>query len=104
MVKVDFNNPMAFIDTSMSVRPLALDPMDFDKRERVLINRVVPATVLQSNTNNMRFLLYYMKYTWTPQLMPILAAYRYFSWITNNYERFIRIFTNLSTNTTFTAM
>lgn len=87
IVKFQFCNPLAFINTSISVNPLALDPTDFSRKERILKNRVKPGDVLQSNTENMKFVLFYTKYVWVPQLNPVLAGYRYYNWITNNYEK-----------------
>lgn len=49
IVKFEFNNPLAFINTSLSVRPLAMDPMDFGHNERILLNRVNTRDILQSN-------------------------------------------------------
>lgn len=97
-MKFEFNNPLAFINTSLSVRPLALDPMDFGHNERILINRVNTRDILQSNLNNTRHVLYYTRYAWVPILQPILANYKQYTWSTNNYERFYKMFENLSLN------
>ena len=87
IVKFQFNNPLAFVNTSISINPLALDPTDYSKKERVLINRVKPEDVIYSNFNNLRFILFYLKYVWVPQLNPVLAGYRYYNWVTDNYEK-----------------
>lgn len=87
IVRFQFCNPLAFINTSISVNPLAIDPLDFSRKERILKNRVKVSDVIQSNTNNMKFVLFYMKYVWVPHLNPILAGYKYYNWITNNYEK-----------------
>lgn len=87
IVKFQFNNPLAFINTSISINPLALDPTDYSKKERILVNRVKVDDVIYSNINNMRFILFYLKYVWVPQLNPVLAGYRYYNWVTDNYEK-----------------
>lgn len=46
LIKFDFNNIYPFIDTSISVRPLAMDPLDYGHKERILINRVNQRDVL----------------------------------------------------------
>jgi len=45
-----------------------------------------------------------MKYAWVPQLIPILGGYKYYSWVTNNYERFLKIVTGVNPNTTITIV
>lgn len=45
-------NPIGFISTSVAVKPQALDPLDFNKNERVLINRIDPYETYQTNKNN----------------------------------------------------
>lgn len=90
IVRFQFCNPLAFINTSISVNPLALDPTDYSRRERILKNRVKTQDIIFSNTNNMKFVLFYMKYVWVPQLNPVLAGYKYYNWITNNYEKIYR--------------
>lgn len=46
----------------------------------------------------MKGILFYTRYAWVPQLIPILAGYKYYSWVTNNYERYYKIVINPSTN------
>ena len=48
----------------------------------------------------MKFILFYTRYAWVPQLIPILAGYKYYSWITNNYDRFYKPVNNISPTTT----
>lgn len=95
MIKFEFNNPLAFINTSISVEPLAANPLDFNHRERLFINRVNTKQILNSNTTNTKFILFYTRYAWIPELIPILLSYKYYSWIINNYERFYRAFNNV---------
>lgn len=88
LIKFEFNNPLTFMETSISVNPLAANKLDFAKNERIFVNRVVPNTVLSSNVSNMKFVLFYLKYAWIPQLIPVFVGYKYYSWVINNYERF----------------
>ena len=87
MIKFDFNNPLAFINTSIAINPLSMNQMDFAQKERILVNRVQPKDVLISNINNTKAILFYTRYAWVPQLINLMASYQYYSWVINNYER-----------------
>ena len=102
LIKFEFNNPLSFINTSISVKPTAMDPVDFSKNERILINRVMPQSVLQTQANNMKYVLFYTRYAWVPILMPVLTQYRYYSWIIKNYERIYTPINNVSGGQTYT--
>jgi len=66
IIRFEFCNPFAFINTSISVNPLAMDPMDFGNKERILVNRVLTREILSSNVSNMRGVLFYTRYAWVP--------------------------------------
>jgi len=99
ILKLEFANPLAFIDTSISVNPLAADKVDNGHNERLFINRVKTSEVLSSNTSNMKFALFYTRYAWVPILNPILSQYKYYSWVINNYERIYKMVTTTDSNT-----
>lgn len=90
------------MNTSISINPRAMDPTDYGHKERLLINRVLPTSVLQTQLNNMKYVLFYTRYAWVPNLMPILTQYRFYSWIIKNYERIYTPITNVSGGQTYT--
>lgn len=91
VVKFEFHNPLAFVNTHISVKPRAIDPLDFGCGERIFTNRISANKHLTSNISNMHFVLFYNRYVWIPAMVAIIAGYRFYSWITKNYERFVKV-------------
>lgn len=58
----------------------------------------MPAEILYSDVNNMKFILFFTRYAWVPQLIPILSDYSYYSWVTSNFEKTTKLI-NATTNT-----
>lgn len=90
IVKVDFANPLAFINTAISVDPTAIDVKDTNHKERIYINRLNAYTMFRNNIANTCSLLYFQKYMWLQPLSGLLANYTRYNWITRNYEKIMK--------------
>ena len=53
---------MCLMNTSISVKPTAIDPLDINETDRILVNRVDPNVVLVSNIASMKYVLFYNRY------------------------------------------
>jgi hypothetical protein len=91
VVEFDFNNPLAYLNTLTIVDPKVIDPHDITTGDRYFINRISPYALFNINLPSNHYVLFYNKFVWIPALINIIAGYKYYNWITRNYERITKI-------------
>ncbi|MBR1987548.1 MAG: hypothetical protein IKA36_00770 [Clostridia bacterium] len=84
-IYVEFDNPLKYIYTTMTVRPTALDKQDTENKDRFLMNAVRADQFFTVNKDTVYHKLYYITYTFPLEMQSILVNYTSYFWVIRDY-------------------
>lgn len=84
-IYVEFDNPLKYIYTTMTVRPTALDKQDTENKDRFLMNAVRADQFFTVNKDTVYHKLYYITYTFPVEMQSILVNYTSYFWVIRDY-------------------
>lgn len=84
-IYVEFDNPLKYIYTTMTVRPTALDKQDTENKDRFLMNAVRADQFFTVNKDTVYHKLYYITYTFPLDMQSILVNYTSYFWVIRDY-------------------
>ena len=84
-IYVEFDTPLKYIYTTMTVRPTALDKQDTENKDRFLMNAVRADQFFTVNKDTVYHKLYYITYTFPVDMQSILVNYTSYFWVIRDY-------------------